>query len=416
MTYEECTRFLEELPFYQRTGASAIKPGFRNIRALLAGLGHPEKACPSIHIAGTNGKGSVAHILTACLEANGYRTGLHTSPHFLDIRERMRIGGALCKKALFIELVERVAPLIENIKPSYYEATLALSLACFAEEKVDIAIVETGLGGRLDATNVLKPEVAVITSIGLDHTAILGDTIAEIAREKGGIIKEDTPLILGRLPEEARTVLYDMGREKRAAIHEAMDPSMNGPYETDLNGPFHQENIQTGMATLLALKEDSGWAIEEKQTLEALKAVKKCSGLHGRWELLAEDPHTICDIAHNEEALGSQREALNNETYKTLHLVVGFSNDKEPDKLLPHLPAGASYYPCRADIQRGLSINDLNRALLQHGIETTIYESVAEAVEGARTAAGPDDLVLITGSAYVVAEAMEMKGSSLDQE
>ncbi len=416
MTYEESTRFLEELPFYQRTGVSAIKPGFRNIQALLAGLGHPEKAYPSIHIAGTNGKGSVAHILTASLEANGYRTGLHTSPHFLDIRERMRIGGALCKKKLFTELVERAKPLIESLAPSYFEATLAISLACFAEEKVDIAIVETGLGGRLDATNILEPEVAVITSISLDHTAILGNTITEIAREKGGIIKEDTPLVLGALPDEARKVLYGIGREKRVAINEAMDPSMNSPYETDLKGPFHQENIQTALTTLSTLKEDRGWAIEEKQTLKALRSVKKRSGLRGRWELLAENPRTVCDIAHNEEALRGQKKALEEEPHRALHLVIGFSNDKEPAKLLPHFPTEANYYQCRADIQRGLSIDELNRALLQHGTTTALHGSVADAVEAARTAAKPDDLVLITGSAYVVAEAMEMKRYPVDPE
>jgi dihydrofolate synthase/folylpolyglutamate synthase len=406
MDYRKATELLyEQLPIYQRQGQLAYKPDLGNIEALCAHYGNPQNSFPSVHIAGTNGKGSTAHIMASVLQEAGYRVGLHTQPHFLDLRERIRVNGEICPKSFITQEMEDYWNAELDIAPSFFELIVAWAFRYFEQEKVDIAIVETGLGGRLDATNVLDPELTVITNIGHDHMHLLGEDLPSIAREKAGIIKHRTPLVLGEIPEEARPVIEEIAREREAPTHWSSSWKGSIP-ESDLKGPFQEANIRTALTGFELLK-GMGWTIPDEAREEGLRNVIPNTGMMGRWQILGHDPLIVADMGHNHEAIDAVRGTLDRENYRRLHWVFGSVDDKEWDETLRKVPENCSFYPCQADVPRAMPIETLRDKLAEHGFPTASYGSVKEAYEAARVEASEGDIILIGGSAFVVAEFLE---------
>jgi dihydrofolate synthase/folylpolyglutamate synthase len=406
MDYRKATELLyEQLPIYQRQGQLAYKPDLGNIEALCEHYGNPQNSFPSVHIAGTNGKGSTAHIMASVLQEAGYRVGLHTQPHFLDLRERIRVNGEICPKNFITQETEDYWNTGAGIAPSFFELMVAWAFRYFESKKVDVAIVETGLGGRLDATNILKPELTAITNIGHDHMHLLGEDLPSIAKEKAGIIKERTPLILGDIPEEARTVIEEKAREQEAPIH--WSSSWKGAIpDSDLKGPFQEANIRTALTAFEALK-GKGWRISGEAREGGLRKVTLNTGMMGRWQILQKEPLVVADMGHNREAIDAVRETLDREDYRKLHWVFGSVDDKEWDETLRKVPENCSFYPCQADVPRAMPIETLRDKLAEHGFPTASYGSVKDAYEAARGEADEEDIILIGGSAFVVAEFLE---------
>ncbi len=407
MDYRRATELLyEQLPIYQRQGSLAYKPDLGNIQALCEHYGNPQDRFPSIHIAGTNGKGSTAHIIASILQEAGYKTGLHTQPHFLDLRERIRVNGELCPERFIAEEVEAYWKAGSGIAPSFFELLVAFAFLHFAREEVDMAVVETGLGGKLDATNVLKPELTVITNIG--HVHLLGPDLPSIASEKAGIIKKGVPLILGNIPEEARPPIEERAAEMEAPIlhSEAFDRELP---KSDLSGAFQEENLRTALTAVEVLREP-GWRIPREAEKRGAAKVIPNTGFMGRWQQLREEPRVIADMGHNREALRSIARSLRTQAYATLHYVFGSVNDKDWEEALRELPEGIRFYPCRPDVPRAMPVEALRAMLLEQGIESEPYESVEEAYREALEKASKKDLILIGGSAFVVAELLEKEG------
>lgn len=425
--YQETLDYLySQLPMYQRVGAVAFKKDLTNIRALMDMLGHPHRHFRSIHIAGTNGKGSTAHMLSAILQAHGYRVGLYTSPHYRDFRERIKLNGQYIPRAEVVRFVQQYRGQFEPIQPSYFEITVAMAFDYFAREKVDVAVVETGLGGRLDSTNVVTPQVSVITNISFDHMAMLGDTLPLIAGEKAGIIKEGVPVVIGETHPETAPVFQQTAAERRAPIVfadqryvvEEVDWDWHGttfavkkdgaPFlsalRTDLSGPYQHRNLQTVLQTVEVLKE--AFALSTKKVLAALVRVRPATRFIGRWQVLGEQPLVLCDSAHNEGGIQYVMEALSRLSYRSLHIVMGMVNDKEPDKILALFPREARYYFSRPGIPRGLDAGQLCEKAAVYGLEGRVYRSVRQALQAARRRAAAEDLIFVGGSTFVVAEVV----------
>jgi dihydrofolate synthase/folylpolyglutamate synthase len=389
---------------YQRVGQAAYKANLDNTHKLAAYLNHPENAFKSVHVAGTNGKGSTSHMLASVLQEAGYTVGLYTSPHLKDFRERIKINGELIPKRLVSTFIGKHKPFFEANELSFFEMTVGLAFDYFRYKKVDIAIIEVGLGGRLDSTNIVTPEVSVITNIGLDHTQFLGTTLAIIASEKAGIIKQDIPVVIGETTQETKPVFQKISTEKEAPIYFA-EAERYTLYPSDLKGNYQKMNQHTVLRTLQILKE-IGWKISAKNTSEGLKKVIKNTGLQGRWQTLGEHPKIICDTAHNKEGLAYVLKQLHEESYKTLHIVLGFVSDKAVEKVLPLFPKKAQYYFCRPNIPRGMD----TATLIQHtegiGLKGNAFPSVQSALEAAKKSAKPKDLIFVGGSTFVVAEVV----------
>jgi dihydrofolate synthase / folylpolyglutamate synthase len=424
MTYEQTLDYLyRRLPMFQRQGPQAYKKDLGNTLALCEALGQPEKRFPSVHIAGTNGKGSVAHMLASVLRQAGYRTGLYTSPHLVDFRERIRIDGRMMARESVVNAVADLQPLIERIQPSFFELTVAMAFAEFARQQVDIAVIETGLGGRLDSTNVITPLVSVITSIGRDHQALLGDTLELIAGEKAGIIKPGIPAIIGEYRPETWPVFEAKARSCSAPLllaAEAIrllewtardfgwafsweDQDTRHELFCDLGGHYQQANLRSVLATVLELR-TQGWAIPDSAISAGLARVRQLSGFRGRWDVLQREPLLVVDGAHNPEGLETLFSQVRQLGPRALHIVCGTVNDKELSQSLACYPADARYYFCRPDIPRGLSGEELQRQASAFGLIGGVYSSVASAVEQALREAEPEDMVLVCGSLFVVAE------------
>ena len=390
------------LPMYQRQGGPALKKDLTNSIAFSKHLGKPESQYPSVHVAGTNGKGSTSHMIASVLQEAGYKVGLYTSPHLKDFRERVRVNGQMISEEEVVNFVKANKNFLEQHSLSFFELTVGIAFDHFARKKVDIAVVEVGLGGRLDSTNILRPLVSVITNIGLDHTQFLGETLPEIAFEKGGIIKPGVPVVIGEAQEETLPVFEKLAADRQAPLVVA-DQEHNSRFETDLVGSYQKKNLQTTLKTIELLQKER-FEISETHIRDGLLHVIDNTGLKGRYQVLRENPKVICDTAHNREGLELVLDQVMKEGAKALHFVLGFVNDKDLDTVLPLFPGDANYYFCRPDIPRGLDSEVLLQNAEKYGLKGQCFEGVGQAYSAALASAGPKDLVYAGGSTFVVAE------------
>ena len=405
MKYEEVTAWMfSRLPMYQQQGGVAYKKDLSRTELFAAHLGHPETKFKSIHVGGTNGKGSTAHILAAVLQEAGYKVGLYTSPHLKDFRERIKINGAQIPENFVIDFIHEQKSFLEHHQLSFFEMTVGMAFSYFEKENVDIAVVEVGLGGRLDSTNIITPEVSVITNIGLDHTQFLGDTFKEIATEKAGIIKENIPAIIGETQDEIQSVFKEKAKIVNADLFFA-DATEHQVFPCSLLGEYQQKNIKTAVQTLSVLK-SKGFIIDEHQIKKGLMKVQSSTGLRGRWEVLSKNPKVICDTAHNKEGLTLVLNQLHKESYKTLHIVLGMVRDKAVEDLVDLFPKYAVYYFCSPALERGMKVDTLAQIFKAKGYQGQTYSSVNEAFNSAKQHATPQDLIFVGGSTFVVAEVL----------
>jgi dihydrofolate synthase / folylpolyglutamate synthase len=424
-TYQQTIDYLfEQLPMFQRIGPAAFKKDLTNTFALCEALGNPEKKFRSIHIAGTNGKGSVTHIIASVLQERGLKTGCYISPHYKDFRERIKINGHLIPEETVVRFVETINPLIDKIKPSFFEITVAMAFYYFAEQNVDVAVIETGMGGRLDSTNVILPELSVITNIAYDHQQFLGDTLPLIAGEKAGIIKINVSVLIGEHQKEIEHVFSSKAKETNSPLKFSDEictiedfifdfegskftlktENNRQTLSSDLCGNYQQKNLQTAIAALLMLKKT--FQIEDTHIAEGVKKVRKNTYFLGRYMILNREPLCIADSAHNEAGIAQLIHSLSRIPYQKLHFVYGTVNDKDLSKIFPLLPLNAAYYVCKPDIPRGLDAFKLHDMMKQHGFNCTPYQSVKEAYKKALNNAMPDDLLIVSGSIFVVAEVI----------
>lgn len=405
MNYPETLDYLfSQLPMYQRVGNAAYKANLDNTYRLSEILNHPEKQFKSVHIAGTNGKGSTSHMLAAVLQEAGYKVGLYTSPHLKDFRERIKINGEMISENDVIDFVKEYKHEFEKIQLSFFEWTVGLSFHYFAKQKVDIAIVETGLGGRLDSTNIVTPEVAVITNISMDHTQFLGDTLTKIAAEKAGIIKSTIPIVIGETQAEIKPVFIEKAKQLNASIQFA-DEGLIQEYESDLKGAYQQKNKKTVVATIQVLQ-TLGWKIAENHIKKGLLNVVKNTGLMGRWQVLSKQPFTVCDTGHNEAGIKLILAQINQQSFEKLHFVLGVVNDKDIANILQLLPKNATYYFCQAKIPRALEVDILAEKATAVGLSGTAFPTVEAAYQAAQKNATAQDMIFIGGSTFVVAEVV----------
>jgi dihydrofolate synthase/folylpolyglutamate synthase len=429
MNYNEAISFLfSSLPMYQRVGRAAYKSDLKNTLALDEHFGHPHLAFRSIHVAGTNGKGSVAHMLAAVLQEAGYQTGLYTSPHLKDFRERIRINGEMIQEDRVTAFVNEHHGIIRQIEPSFFEMTVSMAFDHFARQKVDLAVVEVGMGGRLDSTNVLHPLLSVITNIGMDHSQFLGDTLYKIAREKAGIMKPGVPAVIGQKQQEISVVFERRAREMGCSLYFAdqeyrvetdpqspegkqlmqvyrHDEPWPGSLELDLLGHYQQMNLATVLKAIDVLGE-LGISLSGEQVRRGLANVRVLTGLRGRWEILGHNPMIVCDTAHNPEGMKEVLRQIRNMPWKNLHFILGIVNDKDPRRLLSLLPRKARYYFTQASIPRAMDREKLAREAMGFGLHGQVCPSPTRALEIARSEATADDLIFAGGSIFLVAELL----------
>ena len=425
--YQQTLDFLfSQLPMFQRIGPAAFKKDLSNIRALCAALGQPQERFPSIHVAGTNGKGSTTHMLGAALQAAGYKVGLYTSPHYRDFRERIKVNGRYVSRRYVIDFVRQYQHLFNEVQPSFFEITVAMAFDYFAREGVDVAVIEVGLGGRLDSTNIIRPMLSVVTNISFDHMDFLGDTLPLIAAEKAGIIKEGAPVVIGETHPETAPVFLETARAKGAPIifadqhYRAERRSVSVQFSTynifredrlyleglqlNAHGPYQGLNLQTVLQALEWLPSD--WEVTPPVLREGLSNLRRLTRLLGRWQVLKENPTILCDSAHNEAGMELAMAELAQMSFNKLHIVMGTVSDKNPEKLLRHMPVDAAYYFARPAIPRGMDAQQLREQAKEMGLMGRAYTSVRNALKAARRQAGPDDLIYVGGSIFVVAEVV----------
>ena len=427
MTYEETLAFLyDQLPMFTRIGAAAYKKDLHNTIELCESLGNPQHKFKSIHIAGTNGKGSTSHMLAAILQESGYKTGLYTSPHIKSFGERIRINGCMINEAFVVEFVEKTKSLYQKIQPSFFELTVAMAFEYFAQEKVDIAIIETGLGGRLDSTNIVSPILSVITNIGYDHMNLLGNTLEEIAGQKAGIIKPNTPAIIGEVLPETHAVFVKEANEKKAPLYfaqsnymvEYIEPTGNLLFcnvkeiktntveklRMDLNGIYQSKNICTVLCAVENIRKQ-GYVIPEASLHHALENVKELTGIRGRWDIIQHHPTIIQDVAHNADGIKQVLFQLQSSYANAkIHFVLGFVKDKDVAQMLQLFPTTATYYFTNAYIPRALSHTALQQMALQNGLKGLSFDNVNDAIASAKELAGVEDVIIICGSFFIIGE------------
>ena len=406
MTYEETVKWMFiQLPMYQLQGALAYKKDLTNTVLLVDHLGNPERHLKCIHVAGTNGKGSTSHMLASILQEAGYRTGLYTSPHLKDFRERIKINGSKIPKDFVAEFITKHLSFFEKNQLSFFEMSVGLAFDYFKKEAVDVAIIETGMGGRLDSTNIITPLVSVITNIGLDHTQFLGNTLEAIAYEKAGIIKRKIPVIIGEYTTETKPVFIGKANEMQSDIFFASE-LIPEDYPSALEGDYQVHNKKTVLQTIKVLQDHTTFHCAENQIRQGLLNVIKNTGLYGRWQQLNEFPKVICDTAHNTHGLKLVLEQVSNEKFDKLHIVFGMVNDKDLDAILPLFPKDACYYFCRPDSFRGLDEQILKSKAAEYDLHGTAFNSVSEAYQAAIKIAAATDFIFIGGSTFVVAEIL----------
>jgi dihydrofolate synthase / folylpolyglutamate synthase len=431
LDYSATLEFLfSRLPMFQRIGPAAYKDNLDNTVLLDDFYGNPHRKFKTIHVAGTNGKGSVSHMLAAVLQASGYKTGLYTSPHLKDFRERIRINGEMISAEEVANWVEefRINNELWNIEPSFFELTVAMAFDYFANKEVDVAIIEVGLGGRLDSTNIITPEISIITNIGLDHTTLLGDLLEKIALEKAGIIKAGIPVVIGTSQIETKKVFEEVAALKLAPLffadqeytidygmtdlegNQLLSVNKNGNrfftrLKLDLKGRYQQLNLPAVLKTVELLR-DMGWEITDGDLLRGLANARKMTGIMGRWQVLGYNPLLVCDTAHNAEGMKEVVQQIAQTPFEKLHFVLGLVKDKSPEKVLGLLPADAEYYFVKADIPRALDEKELARIASEFGLAGSTYSSVMKAFDVARSQAKKNDMVFVGGSTFVVAEIL----------
>jgi dihydrofolate synthase/folylpolyglutamate synthase len=402
-TYRETLEWMfNRLPMYQRKGAAAYNAKLQPTLDFAAYLGDPQQKFKSIHVAGTNGKGSSSHMLASILQEAGYKVGLYTSPHLKDFRERIRVNGKPVSKQYVIGFVKKHRDYLQVHSLSFFEMTVGMAFEYFEREAVDIAIIEVGLGGRLDSTNIITPEVSLITNIGMDHMEFLGDTLQEIAREKAGIIKPGVPVVISETRPETAPVFNEIAKANRAPIYFAEEMGLP-EYPTSLLGAYQRKNVKGVLATLDKLDH---FPVSRDQIRKGLLRVVENTGLLGRWQILGEHPKVIADTAHNQDGLEMVIQQVLEQPFERLHLVLGFVREKPIEKLLPLFPKEASYYFARPKIPRGLDVEVLKKEAEKRGLHGTAFGSVAEALGAARQAAAKEDLIFVGGSTFTVAEVL----------
>jgi dihydrofolate synthase / folylpolyglutamate synthase len=407
MNYDEVIEYLySQLPMFHRIGPAAYKPGLDNTIALLDLVGNPQNQLRTVHVAGTNGKGSTSHMIASALQEAGYKVGLYTSPHLKDFRERIKINGQMISREAVTEFVELYKENWDQIEPSFFEITVALCFWYFEKEKTDIAVIEVGLGGRLDSTNVIFPEVSVITNIGMDHINLLGDTIEKIAAEKAGIIKINVPVVLGKMRPEARQIMQEFADHDQTTISDSakMDMSIVPPCE--LKGNYQEENRATAFAALEILRKEKKWHINDIHIQNGFSRIFANTGLMGRWQILGQEPLIVADVAHNEDGILSILNQIATISFKQLHFVLGLVGDKDVDRVLRLLPQHAVYYFCKANIPRGLDAAELKERAGHFHLKGEYYSSVTEALNSAKENAASGDMVFVGGSVFTVAEVV----------
>ena len=402
MTYQETTAWLfSQLPMFQMQGASAYKKDLTNTLLLVEHLQHPESKFKSIHVAGTNGKGSTSSMIASILQEAGYKVGLYTSPHLKDFRERIRINGEMISEDFVVDFVAQNKSFFEANQLSFFEMTVGLAFDYFAKEQVDVAVIEVGMGGRLDSTNVITPLVSVITNIGFDHTQFLGDTLPKIAAEKAGIIKSNIPVVIGEYSEETKLVFTAKAKLENAPIYFAQDnPEVT--FECALLGDYQVHNKKSVLQAIELLQ--SQFDIDEKHIKLGLKNVIQNTGLLGRWQILKQKPFAVCDTAHNSHGLKIVLNQIQKHRFETLHIVLGVVNDKDLDSILPLFPKNAKYYFCKPNVPRGLDAEILKQKAIDFGLLGKVFDSVSEAYVNAIEMASKSDFIYVGGSTFVVAE------------
>lgn len=404
MNYTETVEWMfNRLPMFQQVGASAYKKDLTNTLALANYLGNPERQLRCIHVAGTNGKGSTSHLLASVLQEAGYKVGLYTSPHLKDYRERIKINGAMIPESFVVDFVAQHKKFLEAQELSFFEMTVGLAFDYFAKEQTDINIIEVGMGGRLDSTNIITPLLSVITNIGLDHTQFLGDTLEAIAGEKAGIVKASIPVVIGEYTLETRAVFETKAAQAQSVIYFASDIQTQ-TYPSALKGAYQEANKKTVQQALTVLNSVSNFDITESQIQAGFENVVANTGLMGRWQVLGDQPKIIADTAHNEHGLRIVLQQLMEEPKQRLHIVLGVVNDKDLTKILPLFPKEALYYFCKPNIPRGLDASVLGQLASDFGLSGKVYDSVSNAYQEARDQASPNDVIYVGGSTFVVAE------------
>lgn len=427
-TYAEVIAYLyDRLPMFTRQGAKAIRPDLERTLLFCEALGNPHKSFPSVHVAGTNGKGSSSHMLASILAAAGYRTGLYTSPHLIDFRERIRIDGRMIPEAFVKSFVQRHFSLIEKLKPSFFEVTVCMAFDYFAQEDVDVAIIEVGLGGRLDSTNIIDPLVSLITNIGLDHVDLLGDTLEEIACEKAGIIKPHRPVVISERQSETEPVFRRIAKERqspnyfadeqyrviqRSRVPNGLELAVEHVHENtsrtfvlDLTGAYQEKNL-LGVLTVVDRLREKGYKVDDAQLATGLRDAASRTGLKGRWQTLKTNPWTICDTAHNEEGIRAVLQNMEGLGYGALHVVLGAMKDKDLSSMLSLLPKTAQYYFCAPEMPRAIDSESLCQLAATFGLHGQPFPSIEQAVSCAESAYRSGDLIFIGGSTFVVAELL----------
>lgn len=426
MNYQQTIDYLfTRLPMFSRIGAAAFKKDLINTIALCNFLDNPQAKFRTIHIAGTNGKGSVSHMLAAVLQTAGYKTGLYTSPHLKDFRERIKVNGKMVDEEFVVGFTERIKQQIDGLEPSFFEITVAMAFEYFAEQKVDVAVIETGLGGRLDSTNIITPELSVITNIGWDHMNMLGDTLEKIAFEKAGIIKKETPVVIGETVPETLPVFQSVSKEKNAPLSIATQTRQatdwhwendellvevagihrtdHKKYHLDLPGIYQTKNLLTVLEACSQLQQQ-GWNIDDQKIFQALKQVKKLTGLHGRWEVIRHSPTIVLDVAHNIDGIRQLLEQIEMTEHDHLHIIFGMVKDKDADDILSSLPKKATYYFTRAQIPRAVPELELQKKAERFRLKGKSFTNVNTALYAASLSAGKKDLIIVCGSIFLVGE------------
>lgn len=408
MTYQDTIEYLfNSAPLFQQIGGAAYKEGLENTRALDAHFGHPHRRFRTIHIAGTNGKGSCSHTLAAILQTAGYRTGLYTSPHLLDFRERIRVNGRPIPEECVVRFVEQERAFFEPLHPSFFELTTALAFRHFADEEVDVAVVEVGLGGRLDCTNIIHPDACLITNISFDHTQYLGDSLPQIAAEKAGIIKAGVPVVIGETLPDTRPVFAQKAAEVGAPIHFAQEETHDAypGLVCQLQGSYQQRNIRSILA-LVAVLRGQGYRLDEQSVRGGFAHVCDLTGLMGRWQKLHDRPTLVCDTGHNLGGMQYVGTQLRNQTCRRMHIVLGMSGDKQHREMLECLPREADYYFTQASVKRALPAEALRQMAAPLGMKGECYPDVASAVRAAQEKSLPEDFIFVGGSNFVVADLL----------
>ena len=408
MDYNKAIEILyNQAPMFQNVGKKAYKTGLETTYELDEIFQHPHRRFRTIHVAGTNGKGSCSHLLSAVLQKAGYKVGLYTSPHLKDFRERIRINGEMISEEAVCEFVELAQPIIGELQPSFFEITTAMAFRYFAMQEVDVAVIEVGLGGRLDCTNIINPEISIITNISIDHTDLLGATLPEIAREKAGVIKSGCPAVIGERQPEVAQVFIDKAEEVGAPLYFASVEMADAELpECEMKGYYQDKNRRTVLTAIRELRKQGKFNISDEAVVEGFAQVCRLTGIMGRWQLISENPRIICDTGHNEAGIKFVVNQLLHEKYTNLRIIIGMVSDKKIDKVLELLPKNAIYYFTKAQIPRALNENDLQKQGAEYGLMGDVYPTIKQAFEQAKIDCEEGDLIFVGGSNFTVAEIL----------